>query len=357
MPDYSWIRPSIQLFNTSSLAHHLFKSTCGSVLSAIDAMAPGDVMALIGPSRVGKTMLCRAVQSQLGNAVPDESGFMPVVLVEAENAAMNGEFSTKGFVADALTAIQHPFYGDASSLADWNVDVQTRVKRTAETMLRSAFEKALRLRKSSVVVVDEAQQIGYARGGNASAARILDSLKCLGNKTGVKIILSGTYELAHLLPLAPHLLGRQRPIEFRRYLNDDSDREDWEDVLLVFSEHLRFRSNDESLLDFSDVLYEGTHGCVGLLSKWIRASLGGLLASGGEFFSEELLHASRLPLSHEQVLLEEIMIGESLLRSKGSGPSQGPTSERRKQQAKGQRKRRRKPFQRTSKRLPEKGRL
>ncbi|MBA2077103.1 ATP-binding protein [Rhodanobacter sp. PCA2] len=242
----NWIEDAIARIKETCVQHPRFMGASNQMNLAIHAISMGEVIPLVGPSRWGKTrMLREAIGAHLG-ARPNAAGRMPVICVEAENAGPSGIFSTKDFMARCLEAIHHPFYGkdvedlDPAETSSYKPRREQLIHRTPERSLRAAFESALRHRGTEVLVIDEAHHVQYVAGGNEAAARVLDSWKCLANAAGVKLVLSGSYEILDLLLLAPHLVGRQQTIHLPRYRGaEESDIRAWAGVLAHYSQFLR----------------------------------------------------------------------------------------------------------------------
>lgn len=295
--------------------HRNYKLTRNHVATICRAMFRGELFVLVGPSRVGKTKCSRDALNIPDRNIPDEHGNMCTVIVEAKNDGPSGEFSTKAFALECLRAIHQPIFGTEFEDDPWGKKGDEIRDKAPERKLWSAFEHALKLRKTEYLVIDEAHHVRYTRGGDRAAARVLDSWKCLCNRTKVKLVLIGSYELLSLLALAPHLLGRQLLLEFPRYRSDKrSDVEAWEQLLRRFSEVLKFNAG-ESLSTWNRTLFEGSLGRTGGLSIWLRSSLAKMQAEGLSYITLDILEATRSPVLHESAILEEIVQGErNLLR-------------------------------------------
>ena len=357
-----WIPAALEILEGLKVEHRNYRLVQRRIAASCRAMFRGELLVVIGPPRVGKT---RCVRDALGIPeynIPGKDQLLRVVIVEAGNESTSGEFSTKAFAMSCLRAIRHPIYGVAADDDPWEQKLNELLDRTPERRLWSAFERALVLRKTEFLVIDEAHHVKYVPGGGAAAARVLDSWKCLGNVTKVKLILTGSYSLLTLLTLAPHLLGRQQPLEFARYRSDSKpDIEAWEQLLRRFAEPLRFKK-DESLSSWNRLLFEGSLGRAGGLSLWLRTAIARIDADDLEYLTKEVLEETRLPAVQEAAILEEIVEGEKNLLSYRSSqtsgkdppttatatPSSGPG--RGKQKGKGV------PFRRSPKRNPVNGR-
>ncbi|MBN8886829.1 MAG: ATP-binding protein [Rudaea sp.] len=349
-----WIREAVKRIKAERISHRSYEQTVGDVFNALAVAQNGELVVVVGPSRVGKS---RAIVEAVNAAVGRPSEFSnrrPYVLIEAENASTQGTFSTKSFMRAACEAIQHPFYGVAHESDPWRERLDAKISRTSEGMLRDAFEHALRLLKTRFVVIDEAHHVAYVARNKGNAIAVLDSWKCLANKTGVVLCLVGSYQLLDMIAQAPHLLGRQRPVEFPRYRIEN--REDiiaFEQILKVWSGLLRFEEG-QSLRTWNRYLFEHTFGCAGHLSMWLRAALGFARSRRLEVLNEDALRATCLPACQEQEIAAEILRGEHSIQvgeqhkeasSRATHVSQVNTKPRK-----------RKPFQRATQRFRLKGR-
>lgn len=322
-----WIKAAIDDLASLKVEHRNYQLTKKRIASACQAMLPGELMVLVGPSRVGKTRCMRDALNIPAQNVPEAGERMRVVVVEAANDATGGQFSTKDFAMSCLRSIHHPIYGTCSDRDPWGQQQSDLLDRTPERRLWSSFEIALRLRRSEYLVIDEAHHVLYVPGGPPAAARVLDSWKCLGNSTGVKIVLAGSYSLLSLISLAPHLLGRHQPVDFSRYKMDDRhDVEAWEQILRLFSESIHC-TDGNTLSSWNRLLFDGSQGRIGGLSRWLRSALAVMLAEGRSFLDEEILRATRLPVMHEAAILTEIVQGERDLSRHSDQHKHGRISE------------------------------
>lgn len=304
--------------------HRNFSDTRSRLSAACRAIFCGEMIVLVGPSRVGKTRCILDALRVPSRNLPNEEGLLRSVVVDAGNDSKGGEFSTKGFMVECLRAIHHPIYGVPDANDPWGERLQARLHRTPESTLRAALETAIERRGTEYFVIDEAHHVRYAPGGDCAAARILDSYKCLANRTRIKLILAGSYQLLSLLTLAPHLVGRQQTLEFARYrLDSERDVVAWEQVLRHYSKVIPFE-NGHSLSTWNRYLFDGALGCVGGLSRWLRASLVAMQIGGGSTLTRQLLERCRLPVVQENALLAEIVDGERLMlriNEEGSKPA------------------------------------
>jgi len=191
MVDQHWITEALDSLANLKVEHRNYLNIQSRISSACAAMFRGELLVIVGPSRVGKTRCVRDGMGIPDDNQPEDDQSMRVVIVEAANESTSGEFSTKGFAVSCLRAIRHPIFGVAEPDDPWEQRLSERLGRTTEARLWSAFDSALERRRTEFLVIDEAHHVLYVRGGNQAAARVLDSWKCLANKTKVKLVLTG----------------------------------------------------------------------------------------------------------------------------------------------------------------------
>lgn len=310
-----WAIKSISDIKELHLSHRNWNSALSHAHSMLIASAPGEVVCITGPSRAGKSRLIDSLGKLLicGNDF-ENRGLMPVVKILATNCSVGGTFSSKAFTLRALDAVKHPFYSESTfDSADWGADFLKQLGRTPETVLRPALEKSFIHRKTMYVFIDEAQHVLYARGGKKDAEAILNSWKCLAQSTGAVLVLVGAYPLLDAISLCPHLIGRRHQIHIPRYRATDEDLKVFLELLNSYSELVTLEPGIKSLTEFSDLLYEGSFGCIGLLGAWIREALAFVLARDDQFLTEgHFLMAHKIE-KDRQMVAAEIKNGEDLL--------------------------------------------
>lgn len=261
--------------------------------------APGSVVLLVGPTRVGKSRLVKAVAKRLvqADSAHDER---PVVIVEAATANA-GRFSMKHFTLRALQELNHPLVGEFSHVIRHN---------ESETQLRLKLEQAIHYRKTRYLIIDEAHHLLRA-SRTQLAAEVLDSLKCLANATGVVLVLAGGYELFTAGLASAHLNGRMRVIEFGRYRPEGADELHFVSILKGLDTCLSWKSG-QSLIAHLAYIQAGTLGCLGLLLGWINAALCEMTVRGERALCREHFVDTRFQAQID-VIEAEITAGEAAM--------------------------------------------
>ena len=293
------------------IQHRAYKDTVSHIHSQANVLVAGEIMVVVGPSRVGKGRAVFDAMDLIVGRQPKDESKRPFIYVTCENSQAEGGFSTRGFMLAACRAINHPIYGSLPSDTAAVLRMEMLIARTPEALLRDAFEGGLKELGVKYLVFDEAHHVGYAKGGNKTALKILDSWKCLAANVGLVLILVGSYKLFELINLVPHLVGRQRPIEFPRYRGASaSDIVAFEQILVTFSAMLPFANPATSLRSWNKFLFEKSVGCIGHLSLWLRSALALMESRGEIYLTEKILNLTAFLPSQLSALVKEIEDGE-----------------------------------------------
>lgn len=326
MTTSSWALQAADFVANQCIQHRKYRRAVESAFNALGIAQPGEVVVVVGPSRVGKS---RAVSEAINRLVRPRDGMRdkPYVVVQAENASTQGSFSTKAFMQALCRAIEHPMYGLAEPDDPWGIRISTRVNRTPEALLRDAVEHGLSFLNTRYLIVDEAHHVGYAGRNSSNALAVLDSWKCLAAKTNTVLCLVGSYQLLDILAHAPHLLGRQRLIEFPRYrASDPDDVAAFMQVLITWCDVIRFDRRRSSSAKWARFMFNHSFGCVGHLSRWLMSALGEAAARESEAISDELFRSTRHPRSQEAAIAAEIEAGErAIARTEEAFEPEPPT--------------------------------
>lgn len=305
----------------SCVNHRNWQNAITEAFPVLSMMSPGEVLAITGPSRVGKTRLIGELRRLLtGDDHALATGEMPVVQVSATNSSTHGSFGTKAFAKRALTAIAHPIYG-LSGGNDPTQDFkrQQLMRRTSEDDLRDAFELGLQSRKTKYLIIDEAQHILHVPGGIDNAAAILDSWKNLAQDNQLMLVLVGAYPILEAINLSAHMLGRKHLVHFPRYRATQEDFVPFAQILATYTEYVRLEPGVTSLVDWAELLHQGSLGCIGLVNKWLRTALARATARDAKYLEEKHLIETFQPADELDVISHEIFYGEDALAPPAPG--------------------------------------
>lgn len=353
-----WTDTAINSIKIVRIPHRNYERALAETLAALVAAAPGEVVCITGPSRVGKSRLVAELAKLIaGDHASINDGLMPVVTVLASNCTNRGVFRTKDFAVHCLEAIQHPLYGVSKPDDPWDIARARLLDNTAESTLSDAFRKGVKIRRAIYVIIDESQHVCYALGGDLEAAAILDSWKSQATKAEVVLVLVGAYPLIEILRLCPHLLGRKHQIHFPRYYDTEEDLLVFDQILDAYTAAIRLPPGVRSLREWNYLLYPDSLGCIGLLSGWLRGGIAVAHAQNTEYLTKDHLLAARKTLGDLKEIALEIATGEQALKCRSDDEKEQAPVISNATPDNVKRKRSRKPFKKKPRRYPVGGRV
>jgi energy-coupling factor transporter ATP-binding protein EcfA2 len=301
-------------FKGKIIGHPLLKRAFGRIMELIEEPGDVEVVAVIGPTGVGKSTLLRrvkqAIWEQNAAAMQADPGLIPVIAVNA-NAPETGSFSWRQMHLDILVELKEP-------ACDWQVALKdrhhgkpgvVRLSSLTHIELKARVDSGFRHRSVKVLLVDEAQLLGKM----ASGRRLLDqtdTVRALAKSTGAFIVLLGTYDLIPLLGLNGQMARRIASVHLPRYRCDEpTEWRDFQTAIRSFESEMQLPIAPD-LVRSSQMLYRGSVGCVGILKSWLTGAYRKVLRSGGSALTKEVLQSTCLPTSSLRKITQEIVEGE-----------------------------------------------
>jgi archaellum biogenesis ATPase FlaH len=285
-------------FRSYTVAHPKLKEANDTLSDAIQEAIPGSLILVCGPAGAGKTTprlrTERRIATEMLKELDADPGRFAVIGIEAIPPDY-GNFNWKDFYTSVLEKLDEPCIADKikpSKLKanDNTYKSQVTSRVTSATGLRQATEQALKHRRPSTLLVDEAQHLAKMSSGRKLQDQ-LDSIKSLASRTKIPIVLIGTYELLSFRNLSAQLSRRSVDVHFRRYCAEQNDEiKAFKNVLWSFQRHLPL-SEEPDLVGDWDYFYERSVGCVGVLKDWITRALAKALKDGGKTLTRKLFFA------------------------------------------------------------------
>jgi len=313
------------------VSHPYYDLTFRRLFNHCALAQPGTVITLVGPTRVGKTMLSHKLAAALVGE-NHHSEQRPLIRVEA--AATDGGFiSSRYMTLQLLSAVGHPFHSAGS--------YEIRAK-DPESLIRRQLIYALEYRGTKYIVIDEAHHLLRTRS-NRKAESILDSMKCLGNESRCIVVFIGGYEILRHQFRSAHLNGRLHTLEFSNYGEDEEGFELFSRLLATVDAMLPW-ARGHTLLAHREMIYHGTSGCYGQLVHWTLGALAEMAARGESVLRKTHFLETRKEVQIS-VIRQDIEEGKRMLA--GLPPSPRASGEARSKEKSACR-----PFQRRPKRDP-----
>ncbi len=280
------------------------------LMNAIDEHTSYGILALYGPSGVGKSTVMRRIAARCREEERDSS-VVPVVVVQASPE-------------DVGSAARLDFYRQVLHQLRGHVAVRDRIlnlplasvrgKKSTDPAewleMRDAVSYALDLLKVKAVGIDEAQHLMQADATQKPSIQ-LDWLKSLTNRSNLLYILLGNFSLYDFCHLNGQIARRVREEQFCRYhLDQQDDAVEFTSALKVLLEQVPLQVNIPEMLMHWKWFGEWSIGCIGILSDWVVETASTLCRAGETTLTLEALAKHALKPAQRLKLETEARTGE-----------------------------------------------
>lgn len=274
------------------LAHARAAFAYRNLHAQCEMAGPDSVIALVGPTRVGKTVIAGRVCDEILASITPDPRYKPIIWVDAVQTN-GGNVSTKYLLARICEEGGHPSYRQG---------VSGYMPRSTESAGMLHGRHTMISRETRLLVVDEAHHLLRHRF-KQDPSSTLDIIKSLGTTTGATVVLVGGYRMLELLFGSSHLNGRLTVIDFAAYDPEGADRDDFEDFLHSLDNLLPWRSG-ESLVMHRELVQAGTLGICGMAVGWACDALALMKARKDTKLLRAHFELSRLKIQTEEIRLE-----------------------------------------------------
>lgn len=312
-------------FRDYVFSHPIAKDTYRDLGAALGATSSPQIIIFTGPTGVGKSTLSKAACNHLLHYYEErlvaELDFVPVVTINAVPPNGNS-FNWKDFYIRLLTGQSEPLVDrklvvprQTSLFLDHPLEA-TALQRSTTDALRRSVEEYLRLRKTKLLIIDEAQHMLLVSSMQRLECQF-ESLKSLTIETGVTILLIGTYKLLDILDQSGQLTRRSQVVNFPRYdMRQSKDRENFRKVL-GYLEHKLSLYIPTRLDAHADYFYRKCAGCIGILKDWLCRCLEYALQEHAPAIDAAFAERFALKNRGLQTIIEEACLGEIKLTDVG----------------------------------------
>lgn len=321
--------PMVEQFKTVKALHNHFDYCFAEVQRLCTRSGTSGVVILTGPTGSGKTHLARELFRTLRSTFNDESAD------KTEDAEMKGDalIPVAGIRAVPPRATAFDWQDFYIRLLEQLRDILVEKKllvplqlsllgefpvaSPAESMkvqaLRRSVEKALRLRETRVVVVDEAHHILMCKDPDMQRFAF-EQLKSLTDETGIVLVLVGTYDLLDIRDHSGQLMRRSEIVHLQRYDYKKVDhlaafRRTFNSLVKALPLPLVVPSRAETI----DLCYRKSAGCIGILRDLLLECLRRAVESEQSAIDLALIHKSAKSNLAMRTILQEAIGGEARL--------------------------------------------
>jgi nucleoside-triphosphatase THEP1 len=313
------LKEALQRFNDTRVRHPAMASVVEDIMPhVISPPKEASVILVTGPTGVGKSTISRVLLRNMVNEAQEQisvdKSSIPFVSIEAYS---NGEtkHGFKQIYQDIAEQLAEPAMERKTPFEEVKGRLISRpgAKQTVAG-LRRVVENALTMRRTRVLVIDEAAHL--MRFGKDCVP--MDTLKSLANTTNLVLVLVGSYDLLDMMTTHGQIARRSHILHFARYhIDKKSDREKFANIVTKLWIQWPFEERP-NLNAVSDALMETSLGCVGLLKTAMMNMAAMQLRNKGrwkdEFFWKSVLSNQML-----SVIRKETELGEKRVRDAVAG--------------------------------------
>jgi len=303
-------------FLQKEILHQQYRDACFQLETFIRSGKPGELMALVGPTKIGKSRalqkVVRALILEEREKLEQDASYAPILLLEAP-AALDRKEYLHDWLYRALQGLMEPlieFRADRSAQASALTGL-----RASEQAMRRGLENALRSRQTHTIIIDQAQRMILPEHKHRRRLHsILEVTHSIAEMAGCRLLLCGTYDIWDHIKANDVLASRCTLAHFHRYdvARNEEDYRIWCDTLFTIQSLLPAAFH-KGWNENARLLLEGSLGCVGLLIDWLARASQQKMAGRASLSFSQCLERTMLPLGLRETLMHQILAGEKLL--------------------------------------------
>lgn len=291
------------------VGHRNFVATEVFLRTFCENIGGGNIIAIIGPSNCGKSLLLLRLAQHLREVVFRESepGSTPIIgafVLPSNDSRVTPKYVIQMLLGDA----GHPLY-DPLKLE------QSRHRGSAGSKTEADHLKLLRnlfsISRIEFVLLDDAQSIARTKNEEFGAT-LLEALKVLSGP-GQNLVLTGGYELlGPLLAHRAHLAARVTIVHLSPY-EGEADYGAWQGIIkAIENANPHGIGENGALRACSRELYVQCHGCIGVLDKRLQQVIAYAAACNGSI-TPEMIRAVKPAQAEWETIARDIALGKAAL--------------------------------------------
>jgi hypothetical protein len=270
----------LEAFQRFKIKHPHLEEMDHLLSEAIAEHTSYDLLALYGPSGVGKSTVIQRIADRARAEEPNSS-CTPVVIVQASPEDV-GSQARLDFYRQVLHALRgHVAVRDRIEHLPLARKSGKRSTDPAEWLeVRDAVIYALEVAGVQALCVDEAQHVMHSDATQRPGVQ-LDWLKSLTNRTNVLYILVGNFSLYDFCHLNGQAARRMRDEHFARYhFTQKEECENFIGALKALLLQVPLQVDIPEMLTYWRWFGEWSIGCIGILNDWVVETVSSLCRAG-----------------------------------------------------------------------------
>lgn len=297
----------MEYFYNLQAKHRNLESIAGELMHLLQPYNEISILALIGATGVGKTMLLRRLIRQFveQNVLDNDPSAIPFIFISAPSDGSS--FVKWTTIYEDIIREGHEILKERKVFIeerDGIIKIQAH-RGSKIKVFRQAVEQLLFHRKVKTLVIDEAYHL--LRFGDYSV--VMDTLKSLAIASDTKLVLAGSYQLFDMATNYGQVARRAEILHFARYKKDSKeDKAEFYRLTERLQEHWPC-AQIPNFSAISDELMDATLGVVGLLKSLLLSALSFQLKNNEKWESEFIIKAGK-SVGIVNVIRKEIEEGE-----------------------------------------------
>jgi len=320
------INTAMAPFRGKRIAHRIAAAIREQIMLEVLTAERGRVVALMGPTGVGKSVVIERVLALLiehfRSEMDADPGFLPYLYLSTKTG-YGADFNWKDLHARLLNEAQEVLIRRKTTLPRLELDGQalTTTRGLVTDELGRAFESVVKNRRMRIVFFDEASAM-IDQAVNKNAVRQFNILKSKAVNLGVVIVLIGAYDLMGLNAGNGQLTRRCEVIHMPRYCFDRVTLPSEENKATDPDEFVRaiesllavapVKIEEGAVADVRFILAKSV-GCVGIFRDWLDRACVKALAENEGVLTKVIFDSAALPNWKVMQLTEEAILGEKAL--------------------------------------------
>ena len=329
------LRAAVVHLNDEPVPHPRFVQSFEDLELASDTSS---MTLLLGVSGAGKSYMSeQLVRKRCEAPLREWSGAGPRLVAARVTApsTQRGAFPWKGLWTRTLDVLADPLpdakFDPAQHAAALRAGVRRPGSRSTEVQLFEAVRRAGDDRGLELLVIDEACSLTKSDAGRTLSDQ-LDVLRDLADLTNYTVVLVSTFRIVSHLQCSSELNRRLVHVVFDRYY-DTCEGDGREDDYLNFCRvalSLMKRVPAWARMPLHNTeyrrLYNGSLGCVGVLSDWWRRALGRCVRAGRPLVWSDFEHTPLDPVERAQ-MQRDAELAAQYLAGRGASSLDCPPSQ------------------------------